>query len=193
MSPRIASPSRAVSRRAASSGEAAARATQSATGTGSPIETTAQPVRNVPGSWNMSPTGSRVTGPTASASAASSIRAAPVRSGISSGSGWLTPSGKIRIAWPFRKVADEASKSAVLRAGSVPPSWRRCTGSAPMRRRKGPIRGFEKSGALATETRRRGKWPSSSTPSTSALWWLAATMSGPVGGMRSTPITSTRR
>ena len=33
---------------------------------------------------------------------------------------------------------------------------------------------------------------SSSTPSTSALWWLAATMSGPERGMRSAPITSTR-
>lgn len=98
------------------------------------------------------------------------MRAAPVRSGIRVGSGWLTPSGKMRIASPLRSVEVDAVKSAALRARSVPPSWRRCTGRAPIRRRNGPISGFENSGALATETSRRGMTDSSSTPSTRALW-----------------------
>ena len=114
-----------MSRRAASSGSVRASATRSAVSTGSPTAIRAQPARNVPGSWNMSPTGRSVTGPTASASAASSMRAAPVRSGISVGSGWLTPSGKIRIASPRPSVAVEAANMPSLRAGSPPPSWRR--------------------------------------------------------------------
>ena len=40
----------------------------------------------------------------ASPSVPRTIRATPVRSGISTGSGWLTPSGKIRIASPARSA-----------------------------------------------------------------------------------------
>ncbi len=43
-----------------------------------------------------------------SPSVPSTMRATPVRSGISTGSGWLTPSGKIRIASPCRSAAAAA-------------------------------------------------------------------------------------
>ena len=70
--------------------------------TGAPIQTRARPSRNVPGRSNTSPTGRSVTRKPSGApsSAASSRRAAPVRTVCSVGSGCVRPSGKIRIAPP---------------------------------------------------------------------------------------------
>ena len=98
------------------------------------------------------------------------MRAAPVRSGISAGSGWLTPSGKIRIASPRPSVAAAASNMPSLPAGPPPTSWRRVTGIAPASLMRGPMTGWRKSGALASGTSVRGMEASSSIGSTSAFW-----------------------
>ena len=62
------------------------------------------------------PTGRSVTDgcsgiPSAADTAASSIRAAPVRRSSSTGSGWVRPSGKIAIAPPSQSVAVVAANS----------------------------------------------------------------------------------
>src|SRR5713101_1344610 len=112
---------------------------QSAVATAPSIRSNARPARNVPGSWKTRPTGTRATPRPPRLRPRAASRAAPVRRGISAGPGWLTPSGKISTAWPAPRWAVAPEVIARLRAGSVPPSWRRWTGSAPTRRRKGPM------------------------------------------------------
>ena len=48
-------------------------------------------------------------------------------------------------------------------------------------------------GAVATGTNRRGSSPSRRIGSTSAFWWLAATIRGPDSGIVSRPTRSMRR
>ena len=97
------------------------------------------------------------------------MRATPVRSGMSTGSGWLTPSGKMRIAPPCLSAAATARNMAAFCAGSLPGSRRRWTGSAPASRRNGARSGWRKSGALATGRRMRGKVAMRISGSTSAF------------------------
>ncbi len=74
------------------------------------------------------------------------------------------------MAPPEASVRPAASNMRVFSTVAVPVSWRRTTGMAPTIRRKGPISGLEKSGALASGRSRRGMTARSSMPSTSAFW-----------------------
>ena len=71
------------------------------------------------------PTGKSVTGGAPAASASRTSRAAPVRSAFKVGSGWLTPSGKITIAWPWVSALETARNVSALRDVSPSASWRR--------------------------------------------------------------------
>ena len=130
---------------------------QSPVATGAPISTSAWPARNRPGSLMTRPTGSSVTGGAPLASASSSTRAAPVRRVMSAGSGWLTPSGKIRIASPAPSAVLTARKVAALPEVSPPASWRRWTGSARAKARNGAMIGWRNSPDLASGRNPRGR------------------------------------
>ena len=148
---RSASVSRSVRRRAAASGEPAAdraRASSAAHGRAHEHERApgAKGARRVEDeAHGQEGHGRRARRPL---SAARSMRAAPVRSVRSTGSGCVRPSGKIRIAPPARRVAVVAAKRASFFAGSFPASWRRCTGKAPARRRKGATSGMLEEGSV---------------------------------------------
>ena len=181
--------------RTASSGSCANRAMAFDILSGSPITTRAHPARNIPGWWKTRPTGSTGTSrPGSARSAPRTSLATPVRSGMRVGSGWLIPSGKIRMPAPPRRVSMARANMGALRAGSVAasPSWRRWTGMAPTSRRIGPTSGWRKSGALAIGTSWRGMVATRRAGSTRALWWLATMTRGPLAGTCSSPTISTR-
>ena len=163
---------RAVSARAAASGEAGGAAWRSAVATGSPTFTRTDAERKVPGSWKTSPTGSRATppGPLPPRSVSSRMRAAPVRSGRSMGCDWVRPSGKMRMAPPARRAPITAANIPAFFAGSSPASCRRCTGTAPMSQRKGPTSGWRNSGAFASTVMGRGRVAMMSMASATELW-----------------------
>ena len=123
------------------------------------------------------------------------IRAAPVRSRRRCGSSLASPSGKIPIAPPRRRWSKHAANVCTLPAVPAAPSTScaRWIGSAPAKERSARSTGFLKSVPIARKLIGRGITATRSAGSTKPPWWLATRSTGPVRGIRSSPVTSTAR